>query len=71
MAKGRRERECKMTSEMVGGGDHYLTHDPPHSRPRSGTYPPVIGRYLPIPSGGQLVSPDTLGGTFNVRELTH
>jgi len=45
-----------MSGEMVGGGDPYLPHDPPHTyTARIRTIPLEVNRYPSIPSGGRLI----------------
>jgi hypothetical protein len=49
-----------MSGEMVGGGDPYLPHDPPHTRLRSGPYPRWSAGIRQYPRGGRLISVDLL-----------
>ena len=56
---------------MAGGGDPYLPHDPSHTWPWYDMTLPILSWDPAHTLCRRPVSADTLGGTLNIRGLTH
>ena len=63
--------KAEASGEMVGRGDPYLPHDPPHTRPGSDMNLPIYGQDPDHTLGGRPVSNNTLEEAVNNRELLY